>query len=391
MSRINANDVIIHPQKSSDRQFEGTESNEANKKKKLKKNILIILVLSIIALVILFLVIFFLVKKLKREDKPPTEVDITNPPPLIFKKKIESEPGFSFKTEVNQLNRIEVFQNYNETTVRNGKTMPITFNRKNIYDIFVISEKEPIEELKYCYSKLYTCAISIVSECENFGNDECEPRTILDLAGKSIPTESEVRNLQEIDDIEDLAIPLCLFNITDNNGITSIKCPKAMNEGKVKGIILDLYFYRPPGIKRIDKNNNNITVNIQALEDGSELVTETNGGICGENDLISFCSTVMNTTKDSKGNLISYREIATTNITKNEKNNYLKIKKSSVIDISKKIILKPELYKENMKELLEKLNPYMHCYEQVSEEQFKEIYELSVNGKIPIKKKKISI
>jgi len=40
-----------------------------------------------------------------------------------------------------------------------------------------------------------------------------------------------------------------------------------------------------------------------------------------------------------------------------------------------------------MEKLLEKLNPFMHYYEQVSEEQFIEIYKLSINGELPKKKK----
>ena len=236
-----------------------------------------------------------------------------------------------------------------------------------------LSENEHIGYLKYYYRKLYTCAISIASECGNKINHDCNPFTILDLSGESILSKEEFRNVQEVDNIKDLVIPLCLFNITENNEITSIKCLKSMNEGKVKGIILDLYFYRPPALKIIDKENNNITINIENLEDGKVLIRETNRGKCGDNNFNSFCTNDINTIKDSEGNVISYKEKATTNITLDENNNYLKIKESTLIDITEKNNTKKgELYRENMEKLLEQLNPYMHYYEQVSDEQFKE-------------------
>ncbi len=386
------NNIVSH----TERKFNNNEANKENtsKIKKLKYIIISSALLILVLAIIIFIVILCRKKEESPPIPPPIEPEITIPLdspipiPLITKKKLENEEGFTFKTEIGQLNRIIVKQHYNETTIRNGKQTKISFDRKNIYDIYVISESEPIGELKYCYSKLYTCAVSIVAECESMRNNNCKPSTILDLVGESIPNETEAKNLQEIEDIEDIPIPLCLFNITDNNGITSIKCPKSMNEGKVKGIVLDLYFFRPPGIKRVDKKENNITIDIIDLEDGNKLVRETNGGRCAESNSISFCSTDMNTTKSAEGNLISYQEIATTNITKDENNIYIKIKETSLEDITEKNNNSTaEIYKGNMEKLLEKLNPFMHYYEQVSEEQFIEIYKLSINGELPKKKK----
>jgi hypothetical protein len=50
-----------------------------------------------------------------------------------------------------------------------------------------------------------------------------------------------------------------------------------------------------------------------------------NGDICNiENAYNSFCTTDMNTTKDLEGNLISYNELATTNLTTDENNYFIK-------------------------------------------------------------------
>ena len=378
----------------SERKIKNNETIRGNTSKNNKLKYIIISSVLLILVLAIIIVIIILCRKKKESSPipPPIEPEITipldSPIPLITKKKLENEEGFTFKTEIGQLNRIIVKQHYNETTIRNGKQTKISFDRKNIYDIYVISESEPIGELKYCYSKLYTCAVSIVAECESMRNNNCKPSTILDLVGESIPNEIEAKNLQEIEDIEDLPIPLCLFNITDNNGITSIKCPKSMNEGKVKGIVLDLYFFRPPGIKRVDKKENNITIDIIDLEDGNKLVRETNGGRCSESNSISFCSADMNITKSADENLISYQEMATTNITKDENNIYIKVKETSLEDITEKNNNSTaEIYKGNMEKLLEKLNPFMHYYEQISEEQFIEIYKLGIYGELPKKKK----
>ena len=372
-------DAIIYSERSKIKKGKGMSN-----KSKIKNILLISLSIAISAAIIASIIIIVLKILIPTSPPPP-------PPPsttYILKRKIENEDGLLFKTELNQLNTIEVHQQYNETTIRNGKNISLSFDRKTIYNIYVISESEPIGELKYCYSKLYTCAISIAAECESNKNDNCVPETFLDLTKESNQTDSHNGNLQQDVDIENIIIPLCLFNITDNNAITSIKCPKSIDEGKIKGIILDLYFYRTPGIKRIEKEKNNITINIMDLEDGKKKVRETNGGPCGETNFNSKCTTDMNITKDKEGNLISYSEVATSNIRQNEMNNYNKIKVTHLNDITEKNNYNEtvKLYKKNMEKLLEVINPYLQYYEQVSEDEFLEIYKLSIYGEKPKKK-----
>ena len=381
----NSNEVQIHSQYRKEQKEEDKKELKLEKKKKSLRFIIFGIAIGLI-IVILSVSVYFIVKIFLNVNKEDGG-ELTNTIKVPEKRKIESEPGFSFPTQIGQFNTIKVRQHYDEISISNGKNITTSFTRITIYDILVLSENEPIGDLKYCYSKLYTCAISIVAECETLREKNCTPSTILDLTDKSIPSESERRNLQEIENIEDLPIPLCLFNITDNNGIVSIKCPKAMNMGKIKGIILDLYFYRPPGIKRLKQEGNNITITIEKFENGTELVNEKNGQKC-EDSFNSFCTTDMNTTKNSKGELISYKEIATTKNVIDEKNQYSKIKESFLLDITdKNNNTKAKIYKENMEKLLEKLNPYLFYYEQVTTEQFKEIYELSVNGNLPKSKK----
>lgn len=51
-----------------------------------------------------------------------------------------------------------------------------------------------------------------------------------------------------------------------------------MDESKIKNIILDLYFFRPPAIKSPEKAENNVTIEIQQLENNKTFIIERNGG-----------------------------------------------------------------------------------------------------------------
>ena len=172
--------------KSSDRQESLGNNAASNEIKKQKKNIIILIIISaLIVIIAAILILIFLIKPTSPEQ--PIEKN----PIVVEKKKIETEPGYSFKTNIGQLNKIQVDQNYIETTVRNGKKIKINSTRTDIYHIYVISESDPPENLKYSYTKLYTCAISIVAECNSQENQSCEPQTILDLTHPEIPTEEE--------------------------------------------------------------------------------------------------------------------------------------------------------------------------------------------------------
>ena len=105
-------------------------------------------------------------------------------------------------------------------------------------------------------------------------------------------------------DFKDIPVPLCLFNITDNDVITSLTCPETLQISIKQNMILDLYFFRPPAIKRPDKEKGNITIT-KWIENNKHIIRETNGGICDIPDSFnSFCTTDMNTTTDQKGNLL---------------------------------------------------------------------------------------
>ena len=96
--------------------------------------------------------------------------------------------------------------------------------------------------INYFILKCIKQAISIVSECISTEGNDCEPQRLVDLTSEK-KSNNRRRVLNNADDFKDIPIALCLFNITDNNFITSMTCPESFPESKKNEIILDLYFF----------------------------------------------------------------------------------------------------------------------------------------------------
>ena len=319
---------------------------------------------------------------LKKYLKPNYEIPSTytkNETFIPIPRKLKKE--FEIKTTPGVLNRISVIQKSEDETKTNGKSFTVKSVRKSNYDIYIISEEEADEQNKYYYTKMYTAAISIVSECNVMDDDDCEPEMMVDFTGGKKKTESNTRILDSVDDYKDIPIPLCLFNITDNDFITSITCPESFPEIQKNIILLDLYFFRPPAIERADKKNNNITViKSEDLAKKRKYIREINGGLCNiNNNLGTLCTTDMNTTTDLEGNLLQYDELAITNITTDDNNYYIKTKVTHLVDETEKINnLDPYKYKKSLDNLLPYLEPYMKEDIQITDDDFEDIFRIVV-------------
>lgn len=315
----------------SDRNDLKEKKNKNPKKKKLLLWIIISLVSVIIIVGIILLIIFLKRKKpieIEEQLQEQESEKATEELELIDGdfKKLEKE--FEIITNVGELKRVSVVQKSSEETKLNDNIISTEIKRKTNYDIYTISEEDSNEENKLFYSKMYTSVISIVSECISTDGQDCEPQKLIDLTSESKKSNNNIRRLTTPEDFKDIPFSLCLFNITDNNFITSMTCPESLPESKKNEIILDLYFFRPPSIQRADKENDNITITINEDKDNNKrYIRETNGGLCNiYNNFGSSCITDMNTTTDLEGNLLSYDELAITNILTDESNYYIKKK-----------------------------------------------------------------
>jgi len=359
----------------------GPEITANNNKRKILWSIVgIVIILGIIVALIIALV-----KKNRKFDdnlgnENPQEDDqgiIYHPDKPSNKNDPHLETEFEFNTQVKDLKRIFVEQKYTENVVIDGIEETVVVDRKTNYDIFIISEEPSDEENKNFYNKKYTAAISIANQCISSEEEDCQPFNMIDIREIA---KHNLRNLDELPDMKDLPIPLCLFNLTDNDVITSMTCPGTLSDSQKRTIILDLYFFRPPAIKRPDKVQGNITIT-KWRKNNREYIRETNGGICDIlNPLNSFCLTDMNTTTDLKKNLLAYDELAFTNITRDEKNYYIKNKITNLVDKTESINSSDSIaYEEALNKILLKLKPYMSFDEHFSTEQFKELYKVSKN------------
>jgi len=376
-----------------EKEMENNQSHEKNKNaksflcikaehiRKIKKyKIPIILIISIILiLTVLIIVILHFLKK--KKDKIIFE-DINDViqggiEENINKTRIKKE--FDIITKPGDLKYVSLVQKTKEETKIDNKIITTEIIRKTNYDIYFISESDPDEKNKLYYSKMYTAVVSIRSECASSNNKDCQPYSLIDLTQKPNYNNNNVRNLEKSEDFKDVPIALCLFNITDNHIITTVTCPESFSESKKNEIILDMYFFRTPAAERIDKENNNITLNIiEDKEAKRKIIHETNGGLCNiYNSLGSKCTTEMNTTLDQEGNLLAYDEIADTIINYDEKNSFKKNKITNLIDISEKL---KEEDVENYQKALDTLLPLMkpHMKEEIlfTQKEFNDFYNL---------------
>ena len=288
---------------------------------------------------------------------------------------IESE--FQFKTEVKELRRINVKQKYSEKIVSNGVESIMNVIRNTNYEIFILSAKDPSEINKNNYNKLYTGAILINSQCSSYKDENCIPKNMIDISQfKKDNINNSLRYLNELPDFKDLPIPLCLFNITDNDVITSMTCPEKLQTNIKLNMYLDLNFFRPVAIKK-DKN---ITVN-KWKEGDKYYIREVYEGVCDiPESLNSFCTTDMNTTMDINGTLLTYDEETVTHITNDDENSFYKIKTTNLLDKSEELKnVDKNSYEEVLNNMISELSPYMIYNEKFSDEDFKELYNFSKN------------
>ena len=371
--------------------IEQKDKNPIPSKGKLKILFIVLGVLILVLAVAIIIYFFVIQKKNPISDTDKGEADqssgqgnkedhpIVPVPSNNDDKKLGSE--FDINTKVGDLKRISVNQKYKEDMLIDGEKSDAFLTRITNYDIYIISEEDSDEDNKLFYDKMYTCAISIQSECYSSSKDDCTPSKVIDLSNSVRRNLDYNRKLQEVNDLKDVPVPICLFNLTNNDVITSISCHDKFSEQKKKMLLLDLYFFRPPGIKRLSKENMNDTI-IRKTVGNKKITREKNGGICDiENAEFSFCTTDMNTTTDLENNLLTYEEEAIMNITTDQKNSYIKTKNTKLVDITKNVEnLNVKAYEQNLNKILNKLDPYFKNEVLFSNQDFNEVYIVNKYG-----------
>ena len=369
------------------------ESITVPKKKSQQLTKILRIFVILVLIVIIMIAIFVEVNKYKSKNKKGnSRIDISNetlvlaPESGTFYKPIEKE--FEIITKKGDLKQISVLQKSKEKTIIDDNILNNKIIRKTNYDIYFLTEEDADENNKLYYSKLYSGIVSIKSECTS-EEDDCEPQPLVDLTKDSY----HLRNLENTEIFKDQPIAICLFNITDNNVITTFSCPESLPDTKRNEIILDLYFFRPPATERADKKNDNITLTVTKEEKTNYLhIREINGGSCNiHNNWGTQCTTDMNTTLDENNNLLTYDEQAVTIINYDEKNSYVKDKITHLVDISQNIKDDDKNnYINSLVNLLPLLKPYMKEEIQFTEKDYKDLYNIITDKKKPDKEQSYS-
>ena len=278
-----------------------------------------------------------------------------------------------FNTKVNDLKRITIIQKSDENIALDGLEIENRYLKITNCDIYIISKKESDELNKSSFNETYTASISISSQCLTKEEDNCEPKKLVDLMNTD---NKNLRILEQINDLKDIPVPLCLFDITDTNIITSISCPESLPENIKNDIISYLNYFRPIASSSSNKIDEfNMTVN-----NGVKYIQRNSQGLCDTdnmNNSNSFCNVDMNITKDSNGNLLLHEETIFVNISSDIKNKLISNITTKLTDETSKIkSLNPDNYKKILNDFLSKLNPYL---------KYEEKYSMKVSNKKKLK------
>ena len=313
------------------------------------------------------------VAKIQEEEVKPENEYEPGPDTETFEEQAKIKKEFEILTKPGDLKQISVTQKSKEETKVNGQIITTEITRKTNYDVYFRSQEKAEGENQDYYSKMTSGVVSIRGECTSSTGDDCEPKPLLELTKVS---NNSQRNVGALEDLKDIPLPVCFFNITDNHIITTLSCPESLSDIKRNEIILDLYFFRPPAAERADKENDNITLIIEKDPNTNQtLIHEINGGLCNIfNNWGSQCTTDMKTVIDQKGNLLSYDEEAITIINYDEKNSYIKDKVTNLIDASEKVQkMDIQNYENALNDLLPLMEPYMKEEIQFTQNDFKDL------------------
>ena len=383
-------EVVYTEREITEKKIASNSSSTSNSKRNKYLKVFSI-ILGIVVVIVVFLIVYYSSKKSKSNNNNDTEeiIQVDNseniidedsinsqeeePKPIDLKDDFSLEKEFEILTKEG-LRKFNVVQNSVEENKINGNLITTKIKRITNYDVYIFKEEKANNKNKKYFNSTFVGAVAISSECFDSNGEDCAPKRFVDLSQKN--TNNKTRILSEL---KNIPIALCLFNITDNNFILSMSCPESFPDIKRNEIILDLYFFRPPAIKRADKERDGINVSIKDdNENKKRFIRETNEGTCNvQNNIGTKCTTDMNTTTDLEGTLLSYDELAITNITIDTNNSFIKTKTSNLLDTTDNYEdLDQNKYKENFEKLIGMLEPYMKKEDLFTLENFEDLYNL---------------
>ena len=357
-----------------------------------KKCKLWIIIVSVIgSLCILGILIFCYFKFRKRGDNDSNDVKnetnqeeleneiIENQEIVINFDKVKKafEPSFKISSKPNTLNQVLMNSNQDYITISNGVDLSYSIFTKALFDIYTLNESIP-ENDKDFYSTKYTTVITINSLCYQYASEtECELEEYLNL---NIKTQKNLRRNEEeeIDNIREAILPICIIEHTDTNIIISVTCPETLSSNLKNDIILAFQIIKPDSIKGMSEDESLDKTTITEKDDKMYIDTFSIGCDNYEYDPTKTenCEKIRNIITDKEGNVISSKKTLTSEVIINENN---KIKKKFVYffeNISNNNIdFDPVNYKSNLNSVFELIKSFMKKDNYIEDGSFKDVVQ----------------
>ena len=299
-------------------------SSEINQipKNKCCKKALIIIGIGILVIIVIGIVLYFKLKEPKckegeelcnivlktsdiiQEEEEDEEGAKPGTSPLDFpsekelKKVLKSV--FKIKSDEGTLSQT-LMEKKKIIKLKNVGSIDSTYTKANIVS-YVMSEDSPEEsKISNYYEKKITTLISIKSFCYSSEGTDCELKTYLDFSANN---KNNLRNIDQDVKIEELTIPLCLFEHTDSNIILSISCPNNL-EDNIKSLLkIAFKNIKPESINGAVEDKSLADINIETIDD--KIYINSFFKLCeDEKNIDKTCERYKKIITDKDGNFIS--------------------------------------------------------------------------------------
>ena len=282
---------------------------------------------------------------------------------LTLNKKIKTEvkineSNFAINTEINQLSQYLMKSSQVHHSLSNSDNSTLSIFQIAKYDIYTLNESLPEKEIDFL-SKIYTTAIIVNSQCYEFKNNKnnCELKKYLDL---TIKNKNNLRRINEnIEEIKQAILPICLIEHSNTNIIFSVACPETLSANLKSNIISAFQSIKPNLIKENYQNYNlsGLTFNITNNEANINLFDKR----CEQQNKNEnqSCSIIRNITADRMGNLEKSNKLTTFKKIKDNKNKYYNNINCTFENISNKNNEFEDNFKYNLNLVLELIKPLM--------------------------------
>ena len=301
------------------------------------KYLIIILFLFFLSLIVLFTIIFFSYN-------------------LNEKNYLLDNGNFKINSEVKSLSQIIMESKQYYYSKKDNMNYKSFFYSKTKYDVYTLNDSLFVGENNMYYKKY--CTIIIMNfQCLGFKENktDCELFKYLDL---TIKNQNNLKNNHEnIEEIKEAILPICIIEHSDTNIILSIICPKTLSNNLKNNIILAFKNIKPNLSKIKIKNGDDANIKINNKK-GKLFINIIDKS---ENNQNQKYEIIRNIITDKNGNLEIINKTTKYEIFEKDKIEYEIFVGNSFenMSIKKKNSIEEIFFRQNLNIILDLINPLM--------------------------------